>query len=71
MHAPEPLDTRRVYFTADEAITTRVFSRNALAPGHVLTGPALVDQLDATTLIYPGDTLRVDTARNLIIEVAL
>ncbi len=71
MHAPQPLDARQVYFTADEAITTRVFSRAALAPGHVLTGPAVVDQLDATTLIYPGDTLRVDAARNLIIEAAL
>ena len=71
MHAPQPLDARQVYFTADEVITTRVFSRAALAPGHVLTGPAVVDQLDATTLIYPGDTLRVDAARNLIIEAAL
>ena len=29
-----------------------------------------IDQLDTTTLIYPGDTARVDGARNLIIELA-
>jgi N-methylhydantoinase A len=68
--APEPVGTRPVYFRADGAQDTPVFDRASLAPGHVLTGPAVIDQLDATTLIYPGDTVRVDDAFNLLIEVA-
>jgi len=36
----------------------------------VMTGPAVVEQLDATTLLFPGDRLRVDAAGSLSIEVA-
>jgi N-methylhydantoinase A/oxoprolinase/acetone carboxylase beta subunit len=60
-----------VYFTADQAVATPVFARTALLPGHGLSGPAVIAQLDATTLLYPGDTLRVDSAHNLCIEVSL
>jgi N-methylhydantoinase A/oxoprolinase/acetone carboxylase beta subunit len=38
--------------------------------GHSLTGPAVIEQLDATTLVYPGDRLTVDAAFNLLIETA-
>lgn len=68
---PVPIATRKVYFQADQALSTPVFARAALASGHCLSGPAVIDQLDATTLLYPGDTLRVDQAHNLCIEVSL
>ncbi len=68
---PVPSDRRAVYFTADTALTTPVYQRPALVPGHTLQGPAVIEQLDATTLLYPGDVLRVDTAFNLRIEVSL
>jgi N-methylhydantoinase A len=68
---PAPIATRKVYFQADQALSTPVFARATLAPGHCLSGPAVIDQLDATTLLYPGDTLRVDAAQNLCIEVSL
>jgi len=45
-------------------------TRGVLQPGNRISGPAIIDQLDTTTLIYPGDTARVDGARNLIIELA-
>jgi N-methylhydantoinase A len=68
---PAPLDRRPVYFRADQAIATPVLARAALLPGHRLRGPAVIAQLDATTLLYPGDTLCVDSAHNLCIEVSL
>ena len=68
---PAPMTMREVYFHADQALITPVFARHTLAPGHCLSGPAVIDQLDATTLLYPGDTLRVDVAHNLCIEVSL
>lgn len=67
--APRPVGQRSVYFTADAAVVTPVFERATLVPGHTLTGPAVIDRLDATTLIYPGDTMRVDDVGNLIIVV--
>ena len=66
---PAPELERPVYFDADAAVATPVYQRAALSPGHALAGPAVVEQLDATTLIYPGDTALVDAARNLIIEL--
>ncbi|MEC8163346.1 MAG: hypothetical protein VX079_02120 [Pseudomonadota bacterium] len=41
-----------------------------MVPGHRIEGPAVVEQLDTTVLIYPGDTARVDEALNLIIELS-
>jgi N-methylhydantoinase A len=35
-----------------------------------LTGPAIVEQLDTTTVIEPGDRVRVDALGNLEIAVS-
>jgi len=68
--APRPLGTRPVYFDAETPDDASVYHRRDLRPGHVLTGPAIIEQLDSTALVYPGDTARVDGALNLLIEVA-
>jgi 5-oxoprolinase (ATP-hydrolysing)/N-methylhydantoinase A len=47
-----------------------VYDRYALAPGYAVVGPAIVEEGEATTLLWPGDGLRVDRAYNLVIEVA-
>ncbi len=66
--APTPLERRDIWFEADAPVATPVYDRAGLAPGHTLTGPAVIEQLDATTLLYPGDRLTVDPALNLLIE---
>ena len=35
-----------------------------------MNGPAIVEQMDATTLVPPGMTARVDAWLNLILEAA-
>ncbi|MPZ98871.1 MAG: hydantoinase/oxoprolinase family protein [Dehalococcoidia bacterium] len=47
-----------------------VYDRAALAPGDVLDGPAIVTQLDTTTLVSPGWRGTVDTDGNLLLERA-
>ena len=47
-----------------------VYDRERLAPGHRLTGPAIVEQMDATTVVLPGMTGRVEPYGNLILEAA-
>jgi N-methylhydantoinase A len=49
---------------------TPIYSRGQLPPGATLTGPAIVEQLDTTTVIEPGDKVTVDALSNLMIEVA-
>lgn len=67
---PSAVGERAVYFDAETPVVTALYDREALLPGMRITGPAVIDQLDSTTLVYPGDTARVDGARNLIIELA-
>jgi N-methylhydantoinase A len=63
---PEPAGFREVYFT-NGFVTTPVYRREALAPGFVMKGPAVVEQDDSTTLLHPGMTGRCDGYGNLII----
>jgi N-methylhydantoinase A len=67
--APMPRGTRPVHFAAGGPVAAAVYRRDDLAPGAALAGPAIIEQLDATTPLYPGDLARVDGAGALIIEV--
>ena len=56
--APPPRATRDVRF-GGETHATPVFRRESLPAGAVLRGPAVVEELDSTTLVLPGQELRV------------
>jgi N-methylhydantoinase A len=60
---------RRPVWHAGALHDTPVHSRDALAVGTKLEGPAIVEQLDATTWIEPGCVAVVDEYRNLIISL--
>jgi N-methylhydantoinase A len=49
-------------------VTTPVYAREALRAGNRFAGPAIVEQMDATTLVPPGLTARVDRWLNLVLE---
>jgi N-methylhydantoinase A len=68
--SPAPRTRRPVWFDGDAPTDTPVFDRAALGPGAVVRGPAVIDQFDATTLVFPGDTARVDAALNILIDRA-
>jgi N-methylhydantoinase A len=59
---------RRAWFDG-RWLDTPVFRREALGPGSALEGPAIVEQLDATTVVEPGDAVHVDALGNLVISV--
>jgi len=62
---------RQVYLPeAGGWVDTPVYARARLQPGHVFTGPAIVEQMDATTVVLPGMIARVDDYLNLILECA-
>lgn len=67
--APKRKGTRRAWF-GGAWHETPVLDRYALAPGDAFEGPAIVEEREATTILAPGDWLRVDDALNLRIEVA-
>lgn len=63
-----PRGTRSVFFDGDGWVDCPVYDRTTLGAGQVVEGPGIVGQLDATTVVLPGQTFRVDAAANLIIE---
>ena len=48
---------------------TPVFRRRALGTGAALRGPAIIEQIDTTTLIGPSDSATVDAVGNVVIRV--
>jgi N-methylhydantoinase A len=61
--------TRRAYFPEARAyVDTPVYDRYTLAAGTSLTGPAIVEERESTTVLPPGVTATVDEYANLIVE---
>ena len=69
--ASDPVSGHRPVFWREAGgwVDTPVWSRNSLPVGFWTTGPAVVEQMDSTTLAPPGVGLRVDRYLNLILEV--
>ena len=72
---PPPPDPRRSPSTATSGCTStasgttrRSTSARSSRPGHVLAGPAIVEQEDSTSVIEPGWTGTVDDAGNITVR---
>jgi N-methylhydantoinase A len=68
--------TRRVYFEAEIAGSggwheAPVWRREALLGCNEIAGPAIVEEISATTVLYPGDHARVDEIGSLIVDIGL
>ena len=66
----KPVGARRVCFAADDWRQAPVFRRSELGLGQRIKGPAILEQMDSTTPLFPGDVCRVDRWGNLIIDLA-
>ena len=67
--APQARTRRAVWFTSDGPLDAEIFDRGDLAPGHSISGPAIIEQFDATIALFPGDVAHVDEVSNLTIKV--
>lgn len=65
---PEPVDRRRVWFDGN-GLDTPVYARDDLPCGFSFQGPAIIEQVDATTVVPPGASAEVDKYLNIIIRV--
>jgi N-methylhydantoinase A len=59
-------ERRRVRFDGGD-VDCPVYQRERLDVGSSFAGPAILDQLDSTTVICPGQVARVDEWKNLIV----
>jgi N-methylhydantoinase A len=60
---------RRIYFDGD-FIASKVYDREALTPGSIIHGPAMITEYTSSTLLPPGCHAQVDGFGNLVITVA-
>ncbi len=62
--------TRKVYFEeAPGYIDCETYERLRLKAGDRIAGPAVIEQMDTTTVIPPGETAEVDRYGTLIVEL--
>ena len=60
--------TRSVYFAEKTGyVDSPIYNRYRLGAGSVLIGPAIVEEIDSTTVIHPGYQAAVDKYGNLIL----
>ena len=68
---PKAAGERPVFFeNPDKPITAKCFNRASLVPGQEIHGPAIIEQLDTTTPVYPGDIAKVSADGHLIISIS-
>jgi len=58
-----------MYFQGKDYQAT-LYNREKLYPGHVVPGPAIITEMDSTTVVLPGHQATVDKVGNLLIEPA-
>jgi len=60
---------RKVYFGKEQGmLNCEIYTREHLEPSHNISGPAIIEQLDTTTVIHPEQQGTVDDYRNIIIK---
>ncbi|MGH3771050.1 MAG: hydantoinase/oxoprolinase family protein, partial [Pseudonocardiaceae bacterium] len=65
---PTPERAREIGI-AGQTVRARVVSRAGLMPGDEVSGPALIEQPDTTTVLATGEVAVVDDAANLVVHL--
>jgi N-methylhydantoinase A len=63
------LGQRNVWFDKSTPVSTKIFDRSCLVSGDEIVGPAIIEQMDSTTMIPPSERCVVDQLGNLIIHL--
>ena len=64
------VDHRPVYFEESRGYAlTAIYEREALPPGSVISGPAILEGMDSTAVVNPGWQTRIDQYGNCIMQV--
>jgi N-methylhydantoinase A len=69
---PRPEQSRPVIFEdAAQPLDTRILWRPCLPPGFSVEGPAIIEESNSTTVVFPGDVARVTEHGHLVISIQL
>lgn len=69
----DALKGRRTVYLPETAMFAEVpvYDRYRLLPGTEVDGPAIIEEAEATTVVWPGDRFEVDAQRNLVVRVGV
>ncbi|OGP20575.1 MAG: hypothetical protein A2038_13950 [Deltaproteobacteria bacterium GWA2_57_13] len=60
---------RKIFFGQEHGLLDcQIYSRELLEPGHAVSGPAVIEQMDTTTVIHPEQEAFVDSYRNMMVK---
>jgi len=63
--------TRRIYLGgAGGWIDAKIYNRDALEPGFMDSGPAVIEEYGSTTVVWPGDRFEIGALREIRIQCA-
>jgi N-methylhydantoinase A len=66
----KPVGKRRALFNkAKGYVSTPIYDRASLPAGWSAKGPVIIEQLDSTTVVLPGQSVKTDKYGNLVIKV--
>jgi N-methylhydantoinase A len=70
--AADAIAARRAVYLPEAGgfVDCAVYDRERLRPGNRIAGPAIIEQMDATTVLLPGQDATVDPYLNLLIATA-
>ena len=57
------------FFGNKAAHRKNIFAGDKLVSGNHLRGPAIIEQMDSTTVVHPGQNASVDRFGNILIEI--
>jgi N-methylhydantoinase A/oxoprolinase/acetone carboxylase beta subunit len=67
---PASIAKRMVFFNeTGDYVETRVYDRDECRPGAIFEGPAIVQANEFAAVVAPGQTCRVDSLTNLVLEI--
>ena len=63
------IEVRPVWFAETGFVDTNVYRRESLPADATLTGPAIIEQMDTTTVVPPQSKVRIDPIGNIFIDL--
>ncbi len=66
-----PKGRRVVDYDDDGHLESDIYERSGLQSGELISGPAIIEEPAATTVVYPGMSARMDEIGNILIETGV
>jgi N-methylhydantoinase A len=60
-----------IYSDPQKPVPARILWRPSLPSGFEVTGPAVIEEPNSTTLVFPGDRARISAHGHIIIDIDL